>query len=98
MVHDPLELHNVAAEHPHVMKRMHAAYRAWFQDVTRARGFAPIRIEIGGDRENPSYLTRQDWRGPLSRWNPNDLGYRELHGARPGGDASIQDALAVACS
>jgi hypothetical protein len=84
MEHDPLELHNVAAMHPDVVSRMHAEYLAWFKDVSATRGFSPIRIEIGGTREDPTVLTRQDWRGPRAGWNPNDLGYWEVDVARAG--------------
>jgi arylsulfatase A-like enzyme len=79
MEHDPLELENVAARHPDIVKRMHKNYLAWFKDVCETRGFEPVRIEIGGTRENPSILTRQDWRGPLAGWSVNDLGYWEVN-------------------
>src|SRR5262249_53543443 len=48
------------------------------------RGFGPVRIEVGGKREEPTILTRQDWRGPRSGWGPNDLGVWELEIARDG--------------
>ena len=53
MEHDPLELHNIAAEHPEILSKMHAGYLAWFKDVSGTRGFAPVRIEVGGAREEP---------------------------------------------
>jgi arylsulfatase A-like enzyme len=84
MDHDPLELHNVADRHPDVVRKLHAAYRAWFKDVSATRGFEPARIELGGERENPSILTRQDWRGPRAGWEINDLGYWEVLVARSG--------------
>jgi len=84
MEHDPLELHDVAALQPDVVAKMHADYQAWFKDVTSTRGPEPVRIELGGTRENPTFLTRQDWRGPLAGWNPNDLGFWEVMVARPG--------------
>ncbi|MFI5460871.1 MAG: arylsulfatase [Isosphaerales bacterium] len=84
MEHDPLELHDVAGLHPDVVARMHANYQDWFKDVTSTRGPEPIRIELGGTRENPTFLTRQDWRGPLAGWNPNDLGFWEVQVARAG--------------
>jgi len=84
MEHDPLELHNVAALQPDVVARMHANYQDWFKDVTSTRGSEPVRIELGGTRENPTFLTRQDWRGPLAGWNPNDLGFWEVQVARAG--------------
>ena len=63
---------------------MHAEYLAWFKDVAATRGFEPVRIEIGGQRENPTILTRQDWRGPRAGWGPNDLGYWEVEVAARG--------------
>jgi arylsulfatase A-like enzyme len=84
MEHDPLELHNIAAEHPDILTKMHAGYLAWFKDVSGTRGYAPVRIELGGTREDPTLLTRQDWRGPRAGWTPNDLGYWEVNVARAG--------------
>ena len=81
---DPWEEHNLAAEHRQIVARMHADYLAWFQDVAATRGFDPIRIEVGGPRENPTILTRQDWRGPRAGWGPNDLGSWEVDVARGG--------------
>ncbi len=82
---DPGEEHDIAAENPGIVARMHAGYLAWFRDVSSTRDFDPIRIEIGGPREDPTVLTRQDWRGPRAGWKPNDLGYwevRVVHGGR----------------
>jgi hypothetical protein len=84
MERDPLELHNVAREHPDIVTKIHAGYRAWFKDVTGARESEPVRIELGGARENPSVLTRQDWRGPRAGWEKNDLGFWEVAVARGG--------------
>ena len=81
---DPFEQHNIAPEQPAIVKRMHAEYLAWFQDVAATRGFEPVRIELGGQRENPTILTRQDWRGPRAGWGPNALGYWEVEVAREG--------------
>ena len=84
MEHDPLELEDVASHHPDVVSKMHKDYLAWFKDVSSTRGFDPSPIELGGTRENPSILTRQDWRGPLAGWNPNDLGFWRVHVVRDG--------------
>jgi arylsulfatase A-like enzyme len=81
---DPWEQHNLAGEQPQTVARMHAEYRAWFQDVAATRGFDPIRIELGGPRENPTILTRQDWRGPRAAWGPDSLGYWEVVVVRDG--------------
>ena len=84
MAKDPFEMHNVAAEHPDVVARMRAGYEAWFQDVGRLHGYAASRIILGSPEENPSILTRQDWRGPRAGWNPNDLGFWEIDVANAG--------------
>ena len=63
---------------------MHADYLAWFRDVSSTRGFGPVRIEIGGPREDLTVLTRQDWRGPRAGVKPNDLGYWEANLVRGG--------------
>ena len=84
MERDPLELHNVAREHPDIVTKLHADYRAWFKDVTGTRGLEPVRIELGGVRENPTVLTRQDWRGPRAGWDKNDLGFWEVSVVRGG--------------
>jgi hypothetical protein len=81
---DPWEQHNLAAKYPAIVARMHADYFAWFHDVAATRGFDPIRIELGGPRENPTILTRQDWRGPRAGWGPSDLGSWEVVVARDG--------------
>jgi hypothetical protein len=74
-VHDPLELRDIAPGHSDIVSKMYKDYHAWFQDVSATRGYEPSPIELGGTRENPSVLTRQDWRGPLAGVEPNDLGF-----------------------
>jgi arylsulfatase A-like enzyme len=81
---DPGEQHNLATDQPQIAERLHAEYLAWFQDVSATRGFEPVRIEIGGARESPTILTRQDWRGPRAGWGPNDQGHWEVEISRPG--------------
>jgi arylsulfatase A-like enzyme len=81
---DPGEEHNLAPAHPAIVRTMHQGYLAWFRDVASTRGFQPIRIEVGGERESPTVLTRQDWRGPDAGWGPNDLGNWEVRVARDG--------------
>jgi hypothetical protein len=63
---------------------MYASYQSWFKDVGSTRGYEPVRIELGGTRENPTILTRQDWRGPRAGWDLNDLGFWEVVVARTG--------------
>jgi hypothetical protein len=81
MIADPLERKNVAAEHPEIVERMRKDYDAWFADVT-ARGFTPPRIYLGPPQENPTELTRQDWRGPRAGWGADGLGYWEVQVTR----------------
>ncbi|MHB1558615.1 MAG: arylsulfatase [Isosphaeraceae bacterium] len=80
---DPYEEHNIAAKKPRLVERMYAEYVAWFKDVT-ARGFDPVRIDVGGPLEDTTVLTRQDWRGPRAGWKPDNLGYWELQIVRRG--------------
>jgi hypothetical protein len=63
---------------------MRQGYEAWFKDVSATRGYAPPRIYLGAAEENPSLLTRQDWRGPMAGWGPKSLGYWEVQVARGG--------------
>ena len=46
MIADPGQQNDVAEKHPEVLKKLKAAYEAWFKDVTKA-GFDPIPIPIG---------------------------------------------------
>ena len=77
MTHDPLELHDIASDHADIVRQMREGCVQWFNDVGRARGFAPPRIHLGAPQENPTTLTRQDWRGPKASWGRDAIGYRE---------------------
>ncbi len=79
MVHDPFEMQDVAAQKPEIVAKLKAAYDAWFDDVTSGRDYSvPSRIFLGAPQENPSLLTRQDWRGPRASWSPDGIGYWEV--------------------
>jgi hypothetical protein len=84
MAKDPLEQHDVAAKHPDIVAKMKKGYEDWFKDVSSTRGYAPPRIHLGVEQENPVELTRQDWRGPKAGWAPTDLGHWEVQVARAG--------------
>ena len=45
MERDPLELHDIARQHPEKLTKMYAEYKAWFQDVSSTRGY-----QAGADR------------------------------------------------
>lgn len=80
---DPFEKQNVAAAHPDLVKTLRAEYENWFADVSRTRGptpeenYAPPRIILGDPRENPTVLTRQDWRNysQPEGWQDDTPGY-----------------------
>ena len=84
MAADPGEKASVAAQHPDVVAKMRKGYEEWFTDVSATRGYDPPRIVLGAPEENPSLLTRQDWRGPQAGWAPTSLGHWEVSVARAG--------------
>lgn len=81
---DPGESNDLLKENPEVVARLTKAYDVWFDDVstTRENNFAPPRIHIGSPHENPTVLTRQDWRG--GKWSRHSVGFWELHVAQTG--------------
>jgi len=84
---DPLELQDVAREHPEKVEELKKAYEAWFQDVshTRRDNYAPPRIHVGTPHESPVTLTRQDWRHEKGRpWAEDSNGRWLLYVARSG--------------
>ncbi len=81
---DPYEQHDLAKEKPEVVERLKAAYETWFRDVCATRGFDAPRILLGSERENPTLLTRQDWRGEQASWGPKGLGHWDVEVARTG--------------
>ena len=78
MEQDPGESKNIAAQKPGVVAKLRAEQQKWFEDVSATRGFAPPRIFIGTEVDNPVYLTRQDWRGPEAGWDRTSRGYWEV--------------------
>ncbi len=87
-INDPGETKNLATAHPEVVKQMKQEYDDWFASVssTRADNYAPPRIHIGTPHENPTVLTRQDWRhfGDARAWSRNSRGRWLVHVASPG--------------
>jgi arylsulfatase A-like enzyme len=80
---DPFEKNNIAARHPEIVEKMKRDYKVWFENVSSTRGFAPPRIYLGTPYENPTILTRQDWRGAKG-WSDNDMGYWQVKVAHTG--------------
>lgn len=83
------EANDLAAAEPQRVAALRGAYDAWFDDVssTRPDNYAPPRIVVGSTHENPTTLTRQDWRlypGSPEAWNTETPGYWPLtiHGGR----------------
>ena len=75
---DPLEMKDIAAEQPGIVKSLREQYEAWLADVGRDHGYEAPRILIGTPHERHTILTRQDWRGPETSWAPKGLGYWEI--------------------
>ena len=82
MIDDPFEEHDISEQHLDIVKELGRHYKSWFEDVGKPRGYAPPRIVLGADQENPVTLTRQDWRGPRAGWRVDDLGYWEVRVAK----------------
>jgi arylsulfatase A-like enzyme len=80
---DPAESRDLAASEPATVARLRKEYGDWFADVGSA-GYAPPRIWIGSDIEDPVLLTRQDWRGPKATWDATGLGHYEVDIRRKG--------------
>ena len=80
MEFDPFEEHNIAHLRPDVARNMLHDYEAWFDDVgsTRPDNYAPPRIVIGTRHENPTVLTRQNWRSTEGSWARYTNGRWEL--------------------
>ena len=81
---DPLEQHDIAAEQPRIVERCTRTTSRGSRTSRPRAASTRSGIEIGGERENPTILTRQDWRGPRAGWGPNDLGYWEVKVVRDG--------------
>ncbi|MBN9118661.1 MAG: arylsulfatase [Planctomycetes bacterium] len=80
---DPFEEKDLAADKPEEVAKLKKEYEAWFADVTK-KGFAPPRVVIGSEKENPVRLSRQDWRGDKAGWAADSVGHWEVKFERPG--------------
>jgi hypothetical protein len=84
MVSDPLEQVDIAQSKPEIVESMLRGYETWFRDVESTRHFAPPRIHLGSPVEDPATLTRQDWRGEATAWEPGEMGGWEVEVVQPG--------------
>ncbi|MEO2049540.1 MAG: arylsulfatase [Pirellulales bacterium] len=82
---DPGETDNRVDEQPEIVARLKRAYDRWFDEVsaTRPDNYAPPRIFVGSEQENPTVLTRQDWRSQ-DGWGGGALGHWKITVARAG--------------
>ncbi len=80
---DPGERKNLATERPEVLARLKKDYEAWFADVssTRPNNYAPPRVIVGTEHENPTALTQQDWLG--TTWRQGAMGHWIVAVAKP---------------
>lgn len=78
LVTDPGESQDIAADRPDLVADLRARYDRWFDDVsaTRADNYAPPRIHLGSDRENPTVLSPQDWRIDDAEADQGELAWR----------------------
>ena len=81
---DPYETKDLAGETPDVVVSLKKRYELWFKDVESTRQFKPPLIVIGSDKENPTILTRQDWRSKDGNWTPKSLGHWDLRVEKSG--------------
>ena len=75
--------------HPELVASLRKQYEDWFRDVSSTRGYAPPRIFVGTEAENPVILTRQDWRGPDVSWKPDSPPGHWLVDVRRGGRYAV---------
>ena len=87
VINDSGETSDVAEKHPDIVLEMRRQYESWFDDVstTRPDNYEPPRIHLGSREENPTVLTRQDWRiqGEVG-WEDEDHGSWQVLVTRPG--------------
>ncbi len=74
---DPHEQHDLAGAMPDLATAMGSRYEAWLDEVGATRGpgtFDPQLIHLGTPHENPTFLSRNDWRlVDQEGWQRDDL-------------------------
>jgi arylsulfatase/arylsulfatase A len=89
---DPGESTNLIDARPELADSLKQVYRSWYEDVGGPRlrqKDPPVRIHVGMRHENPSVLTRQDWRGGRT-WSTDLAGYWALHAASGTYDVTVR--------
>jgi arylsulfatase A-like enzyme len=81
---DPFEEHDLATTEPVLVAELKVRHIEWFRDVESTRNFAGPRIHVGNEKESPTVLTRQDWRGPNAGWAPESKGHWDVFVERAG--------------
>ena len=70
---DPSQQNDIAAAHPDIVQSLAHQYDAWWKIVSK-NGDTFVRIVLGNDAENPSYLTCMDWHGDAGKvWNQHQI-------------------------
>jgi arylsulfatase A-like enzyme len=70
---DPGQKTDVAAKYPQIVKSLTTQYDAWWSRVS-ADDSAYVRIVLGAEQENPSFLTCMDWHGDANDvWNQRQI-------------------------
>ena len=74
IANDPGQKHDIAKEHPQVVKELRAAYEAWWESLQPALA-RHAEIVLGNPAENPSRLTCHDWltEGEYPPWNQSTI-------------------------
>lgn len=75
---DPAETKDIAASHSAMLADFRKYYDGWFDEMRTAHQFQAPKIVIGTPRENPTTLTRQDFRGSNMGWEPEASGHWEV--------------------
>lgn len=81
---DPFEAKDLVVDKPDLVRSLRADYEKWFGDVKSTRNFEGPRIHLGSEQENPTILSRQDWRGPKAGWAAGDEGHWDVTVERTG--------------
>lgn len=90
---DPGQAIDLSAQHPDVVRILTTQYEAWWKKAS-AEANQYVRIGLGSDAENPSFLTCMDWHGEKEAdkvWNQRQIrqaivanGFWAVHVTHPG--------------